>query len=298
LYGVSVDEAAKHDAEIPDFDWSVVPAGVQRGWFDVPSGRLAALLAGEPGEPRVVLVPGVTGSKEDFSLMMPLLADAGYRVESYDLAGQYESANAGPENLSPPSPRYDLDLFVNDLIAVLERGRTPAHVLGYSFAATVAQLAALRRPDLVASLTLQSPPPETGQTFRGVKRIGWISNLVNGRVGGALMIWGIQQNYTKVPPGRHAFVVSRFRLTRRSSVGDVIGLMMRTPDTSEQLAAMPIPKLVAVGEHDVWPTSLHRAFAESIGARFKQYATGHSPCEEAPHQLVRDMLALYAERRA
>ena len=61
------------------------------------------------------------------------------------------------------------------------------------------------------------------------------------------------------------------------------------------LAASPVPKLVAVGEHDLWPRELHQRFAREIGARFATYHTGHSPCETAPHQLVRDMMALFAE---
>src|SRR3546814_17370959 len=100
--------------------------------------------SGERG--RVVLVPGVTGSKEDFTLMLPLLAQAGYRVESYDLAGQYESYRAGPERLVPARAHYDYDLFVDDLVAVLEEGTPPAHVLGYSFAGLVGQVAPTGSP--------------------------------------------------------------------------------------------------------------------------------------------------------
>ena len=55
-------------------------------------------------------------------LMMPLFAAAGYRVESFDLAGQYESARAGPWNLDPPRQRYDERLFLDDLLAVLDDG--------------------------------------------------------------------------------------------------------------------------------------------------------------------------------
>jgi pimeloyl-ACP methyl ester carboxylesterase len=57
-----------------------------------------------------------------------------------------------------------------------------------------------------------------------------------------------------------------------------------------QLAASAIPKLVAVGSHDLWPLELHQQFAEAIGADLAIYQTGHSPCETTPHQLVRDML--------
>jgi pimeloyl-ACP methyl ester carboxylesterase len=290
----AIDEAFVLDSELPDLDWTALPGGVSASRFAAPSGALATIEAGERGRPRVVLVPGVTGSKEDFVLMMPSLAEAGFHVLAYDMAGQYESADAGPENLDPPAQHYDHDLFVNDLIAVLESTPGPAHVLGYSFAGTVAQLALARRPELFRSLTLLSAPPQSGQGFRGVKRIGWISGLTTGRVGAALMIWGVEQNFVHVPPGRLAFVRDRFLLTRRSSVADIISLMKHAPDLDAMLLANPIPKLVAVGEHDLWPLQLHREFATAIGATLAVYPTGHSPCETSPHQLVRDLLELYS----
>ena len=291
---VNPEVAEALDESIPDIDWTIPPDGAELRHFDAPSGRLAMISMGAVGSPRAVLVPGVTGSKEDFALMLPLLAAGGYRAISYDMAGQYESADAGPGNLLPPGSRYTHELFVNDLIAVLESGDGPAHVLGYSFAGTVAQLALSRRPELFASLTLLSCPPQPGQGFRGVKRIGPISNLTTGSVGASLMIWGLYRNYTHVPPGRQAFVEHRLDFTNRSSVADIIMLMKHAPDLRETLRDWTGPKLVAVGEHDLWPLSLHAGFASRIGAKIAVYRTGHSPCETTPHQLVRDLLELYA----
>jgi pimeloyl-ACP methyl ester carboxylesterase len=290
----AVDEAFVLDSELPDLDWTVLPSGVTSSRFAAPSGALATIEAGEPGRPRIILVPGVTGSKEDFILMMPSLAAAGFHVLAYDMAGQYESSDAGPENLDPAAAHYDHDLFVNDLVAILESAPGAAHVLGYSFAGTIAQLTLSQRPELFLSLTLLSAPPQSGQGFRGVKRIGWISGLTTGKVGAALMIWGVEQNFVHVPPGRLAFVRERFLLTRRSSVADIISLMKHAPDLDAVLRSNPVPKLVAVGEHDLWPLDLHREFAISIGATLAVYPTGHSPCETSPHQLVRDLLALYS----
>lgn len=292
-----VDEAFALDAAIPDLDWTILPPGVHARRITAPSGSLAAIEAGQPGDPRIVLVPGVTGSKEDFVLMLPMLADAGFHALAYDMAGQYESHDAGPQNLTPPARHYYHDLFVRDLLAVLESAPGAAHVLGYSFAGTVAQLGLSQRPDLFLSLTLLSAPPQSGQGFRGVKRIGPFSGLATGRVGAAFMIWGLQLNVVKVPPLRAAFVRHRLKSTRRSSVSDIISLMKRAPNVDEVLAASPIPKLVAVGEHDLWPVELHAAFAQSIGATLAVYPTGHSPCETSPHQLVRDLLALYQRAR-
>ncbi len=138
------DRAAELDEAIQDLDWTVPPDGAVKGWFDAPSGRLATLAMGDPADQWVVLVPGVTGSKEDFVLMLPLLAEAGYYAFSFDMAGQYESRGGG--TAATRATGYDHQLFADDLVAVLEAAPGPSHVLGYSFAGTVAQLVYARPP--------------------------------------------------------------------------------------------------------------------------------------------------------
>lgn len=290
-----IDEAARLDTALADVDWFAPPAGAVRGEFQAPSGALATLSMGAPGNPPVLLIPGATGSKEDFSLMLPGLANAGYFVLSCDIAGQYESADAGPEHLVPPRDHYDYQLFTADLTALLEAGNGPAHVVGYSFAAIVAQLVFAQRPELFRSLTLLSCPPQAGNCFRGVQRIGRFSGRASPRVGAALMIWGIRSNAARVAPNRIRFVRYRFRLTRRAAVRDIFGLMQHVPDLRHVLAAATLPKFVAVGEHDLWPLTLHRRFAQAIGAKIAVYRGGHSPSETSPHQMSRDLIALYAE---
>jgi len=283
------DEAARLDAALPEIDWSVLPPGTVRSGFAAPSGELAVISLGDPAHPRVVLAPGVTGSKEDFVLIMPAIADAGYFVQAIDLAGQYESGRAGPAR----GGRFTYDLFVDDMVALLDDGG-PAHLLGYSFAGTVAQLVAIRRPDLVRSLVLLATPPDPGDGFAHMKRLGRISGVVGPRLGAFFMVTGIRLNATKVDASRLAFVRSRFALTNRRSVDHIVGLMQHTPDVEAELRRLPMPKLVAVGTHDLWPWERAAAQADRVGARFVRYDTGHSPSETAPHQLTRDLLALYA----
>ncbi|TFB84860.1 alpha/beta hydrolase [Cryobacterium algoricola] len=287
---VSADPAAALDLTLQDRDWTGLPQGARAFRFDAPSGSLAALAWGEPGHPRVVLVPGATGSKEDFVLLAPLLAAAGYLVESYDLAGQYESAGAGPG----AGESFDYRLFVADLVAVLEAGAVPAHVLGYSFAGIVAEIALSARPELFASLALLGAPPLAGQTFRGVRWIGPLSWLLPAPTIASLMVWGLVTNRNHAPPGRLRLVRVRFEYTLRRSVDEIMRLMKDAPDLRPDLARSPVPLLVAVGERDLWPVGLHRVFAARIGAGLCVYRTGHSPCETTPHQLARDLLALYA----
>src|SRR4051794_39262859 len=124
----SIDDALELDRAIEDVDWHLFPAGTVHEVFPAPSGGLARVRLGDREGPRILLVSGVAGSKEDFVRLFPLFAAAGCQVESYDLAGHYGSLEAGPRNLAPPRDHYDYRLFIDDLIAVLESGRAPAHV--------------------------------------------------------------------------------------------------------------------------------------------------------------------------
>jgi len=285
--------AALLDDAIDVEDWSYIPPEVERITYDAPSGQIAGVAYGNPEHPRMLLVPGVTGSKEDFSVMSPLLARAGYRVESFDLAGQNHSAGAGPERLDPPRRHYDYELFVGDLETIVGSGSAPVHLLGYSFGGSVVQLFATRHPELVASVTLMSVPPTPGQAFRTTKSaLGPLSRVINGSIGANLMLWGIKQNFNHVTEARHRYVMERMPMTRRQSVVDIVTLMRRTPDLRQEMAALDVPKLVAFGAHDLWPSALHRRYAEEIGAEAIEYRAGHSPCEETPHQLTRDMIRM------
>jgi len=289
---MTAEQARTLDAARGEVDWRRLPPGVTRHGFAAPSGALAGLIAGAQHAPRIILVPGATGSKEDFVLLLPLLADAGFRAESYDLAGQYESWRAGPENLRPPRGHYDLPLFVEDLRAVVTAGPAPVHLVGYSFAGTVVQALAAADPGIVSSLTLVSAPPLSGQAFRGVKGFGRLSGLTSDRTGAALMVWGVRRNLNRAPQHRVRFVRERFTLTRQDSVADVIGLMRATPDLDRATAALAAPKLVVAGRHDLWPLDLHRDFARRIGAELLVTAGGHSPSEDAPVELTRAIVAL------
>ncbi len=282
-------DARERDAALGDVAWRDLPAGVMRIEYSVPSGRLAGLVAGQPDAPRVVLVPGITGSKEDFIVMLPLLAAAGLRVETFDMAGQYESHRAGPENLRPVRGAYDLDLFVEDLKAVLAIGPVPAHLVGYSFAGTVVAQLAARFPEAIGSLTLISAPPVAGAAFGRIRGLGPLARVIAARKAAPLVMWGIGRNLNRAPRHRIAFVRERFALTRRDSVADIFEIMSATPDLDEALAAIDAPKLVVTGARDLWPERLHRAYAARIGADVMVTAGGHSPSEDAPHALSREI---------
>jgi len=291
---MSIPTTAEHaiglDEALPRIDWSVAPEGTRAYDFEAPSGSLASWDLGDPDGERIVLVPGATGSKEDFAYLAPILAGQGYFVQSYDLPGQYQSAGAGPAG----DDGWTYELFFDDMVAFLESGK-PAHLLGFSFAGIVAQLVTVKRPDLVRSLTLLATPPLTGQVFRAVRTLGWATRFpfYTKHVGGWVLIWNVRTNFSKVTPERLVFANARLNHTRRISVDGIVGLMMKTPDLRAELRASRVPKLVVSGEHDLWRPKLYRRFATEIGATAAVYATGHSPCETTPHQLALDMVQLF-----
>ncbi|WP_022881769.1 alpha/beta fold hydrolase [Gryllotalpicola ginsengisoli] len=287
---LTAEHAYGLDEDLPEIDWAKAPEGTRAFRFAAPSGALAAWEIGDPSGERVVLVPGATGSKEDFALLAPILAGQGYFVQSYDLAGQYESAEAGPAG----AEGWTYDLFESDMIAFLESG-APAHLLGFSFAGIVAELVVRDRPDLVKTLTLLASPPLAGQVFRGVKILGWLTRFwfYTARVGAAAMIWNVRTNFSKVTPERFAFANARLAHHRRESIDGMVGLMMQAPDLRAELRASGIPLLVVAGERDLWRPRRYRRFAREIGAEVAIYATGHSPCETTPHQLALDMVQLF-----
>ncbi|WP_029145704.1 alpha/beta fold hydrolase [Microbacterium luticocti] len=286
----TIDEHVRRDGALADIDWHVFPPGTVRDTVATPSGALARVRVGDASGDRVLLVPGVVGSKEDFVRIVPLLVQQGLRVESFDLAGHYESEHAPPLR----DGHYDFAQYVDDLIAVLRADPAPAHVVGYSFGGLLVQQAAVACPELMRTVTLLSCPPATGQVFRGVAHIGPLSDMDPHRAAG-LILWGIRYNLNRERPQRIAFVRERLSRIPRSCIDDVIGMMMHTPDVTEAFAALGLPTLIAVGRRDLWPVAQHRAYARRIGARVALYPGGHAPCETAPHQLVRDLVGLFRE---
>lgn len=287
----TAENAIGLDEALPPIDWAIAPPGTRTYDFDAPSGKLASWDLGDPEGERVVMVPGITGSKEDFAYLAPILVEQGYFVQSYDLPGQYESAAAGPAG----ADGWSYELFIDDMVAFLEADGRPAHLLGFSFGGVVAQLITVRRPELVRSLTLLATPPLTGQVFRGVRSIGWLTTLpfFNRHFIGGVMVWNVRTNFSKVTPERLVFANARLEHTRRDSVDGIVGLMMKTPDVRAELRRSSVPKLVVCGEHDLWSSERYRRFAQQIGASAAVYATGHSPCETTPHQLAYDMIMTF-----
>lgn len=105
-------------------------------------------VTGSPEGPDVVLLHGVGLDRRMWQRCVPRL-DPAYRVVCVDLRGHGTSGPARPDTT--------LTDLADDVAGVLaELGGRPAHLVGFSLGALVAQFLAATRPELVATLTLVS----------------------------------------------------------------------------------------------------------------------------------------------
>ena len=77
---------------------------------ELPGFTLAALRTGEETNPPVLLVPGWTGSKEDFGPILEPLGEAGFWVTAIDQRGQFRSPFRPDGDYSPIALGNDLRL--------------------------------------------------------------------------------------------------------------------------------------------------------------------------------------------
>lgn len=119
------------------------PHGAQRLTL---AGDVAALSGPEPAadvDPigTALLVPGYTGSKEDFAPLLDGLADGGLHPVAIDLPGQYESPGPDDEDAYLPDR---LGALVAELVADLaDEFARPVVLLGHSYGGLVARGAVL-----------------------------------------------------------------------------------------------------------------------------------------------------------
>lgn len=121
-------------------------------------GDFAVLDAVPRTRPRgtVLLLPGFTGSKEDFIALLQPLADAGYRAVTVDGRGQYETDGTDRQET------YEQGELAQDVLAqtaALGLGDGAVDLLGHSLGGQIARAAVLLDPAPFRSLALMSSGP-------------------------------------------------------------------------------------------------------------------------------------------
>lgn len=271
--------------------------------IDLPGrdGPIAALhtrtmATGHPA-PIALLVPGYTGSKEDFVPLLDPIAEAGMDAIAVDLPGQYESVGPAAESAYQPSA---LGLLVAELIGKLTADGHQVLLLGHSYGGLVARGAVLAGAPIAGLTLMSSGPAELPDGFRrqaldlgepamrqqGIEAALALRELLDSQSPD----WGTR------PDALKEFLRERFM---RSLPAGLLGMAhgLRTePDLVNSLARVlrcsGTPSLVVCGEFDdAWSPAVQRDMAERLDADFAMIrAARHSPNMENPEALLATLL--------
>ncbi|WP_411076177.1 alpha/beta fold hydrolase [Streptomyces sp. cmx-4-7] len=275
----------------------VLPPRTRARRLDTVRGPFAVLDAEPEGRRRgtVLLLPGYTGSKEDFLALLGPLTGAGYRAVAVDGRGQYDSP--GPRGRTAYRRRA---LALDAVAQTLALGDGPVHLVGHSFGGLVARAAVAVAPDAFRSLTLLSSG--VGRVSRPQRirvralRAG-LAVLSKERVWRA-MCWldgrGEEPDTSDVP-GLADFLLRRWTRTRIAQLRGAGRLLLDRRDGTEELLALRTPLHFAYGTDEmVWSTADLAAAAARTGAHHTVVAgAGHSPNVSHPEELTARLLGFW-----
>jgi pimeloyl-ACP methyl ester carboxylesterase len=269
-----------------------LPEGVVASTVEVRGGPLAVLDAA-PASPRatVLLVPGFTGSKEDFRFVLVPLREAGFRVVAVDQRGQHDSP--GPDDHAA----YTVHALASDLLALVAAlGDGPVHVVGHSFGGLVARAAVLEDPSAFRSLVLM----DSGPCALGGPRaevLPLMKQLLDEE--GLAAVWAAAQALPTAkpqPPDVLAFLQKRFMAHQPAALHGMGDALVSEPDRVEELKAVGLPLLVMHGEaDDAWSPAVQSEMAARLGCPVVVVpGSVHSPAAENPEFTADALRSFYA----
>ena len=259
---------------------------------ELPGFTLAALRTGGETNPPVLLVPGWTGSKEDFGPILEPLGEAGYLVTAVDQRGQFRSPFRPDGDYSPIALGNDLRLAA----AALGGG---VHLLGHSFGGLVARAAVLADPDQFRSLVLLDSGPagvDDGRRERLDLMRPVLAQHGLAAVYQALVQLDASEPGYKPPSDEEArFMRERFLASDPQALIGMAEALIDEPDLIADLAAADLPILVACGaDDDVWSPQIQAGMARRLGAPYTAIAgAAHSPAVENPTATVATLVEFW-----
>ncbi len=272
-----------------------LPDGVERTTIHTGRGSFAALEAvpvpGVCERDAALLIPGYTGSKEDFLAILGQLAAGGRRVFAIDMRGQYETP--GTDDLGG----YAASAVGSDILAAV-RATGARHVLGHSYGGLIAREAVLAGADDIGSLTLMSSGPGALGGPRAKELRTMLAALgaesgdlpdKSGLQAGIAAIWQAHLEPQAVAQGVAepvlAFLARRMKSNDPNALVLAARYLLAAPDRTPDLARLSeIPMLVLYGENDdAWSPRAQEDMSRRLRARRVCIpGAAHSPAVEAP----------------
>ncbi|MQY16714.1 2-succinyl-6-hydroxy-2,4-cyclohexadiene-1-carboxylate synthase [Streptomyces sp. RB5] len=260
-----------------------LPPGARAVTLDTERGAFAVHRAGSGERGTALLVPGFTGSKEDFIALLGPLAARGFAVVAVDGRGQYETP--GPERDEAPYRQGEL---AEDLLAQARALDGRVHVVGHSLGGLVSRAAVLRDPAPFASLTLLSSGPAAvaeDQRERVTMLVGALEAMDMESVWQAMRALDPPEAAQDgTPPEIGDFLHRRWLGTAPAQLIATGRQLVGEPDRVDALAEVGLPTHVLSGERDyAWPVEWLDAMALRLGARRTVVAGAeHSPNVDDP----------------
>lgn len=283
----------------------VPPAGARAYSLRTARGEFAVVDApvADGVEPRGValLLPGFTGSKEDFNPLHVPLAERGYRTVAVDGRGQFETD--GPER---DESAYAQEELARDVLAqVAALGTAPVHLMGHSLGGQVSRAAVLLDHSPFATLTLMASGPaqiSASQQERVKLLRDALAVMTMAEVWDAIQ--AMEAPEETATGGLDGGLDNRADLRRRW-MGNKPAQLLATgrqlcsePDRVAELAAVPLPFHVLSGAlDDTWPLALLDDMAARLGAR-RTVVEGaeHSPNTDRPLATARSLADFWDDR--
>ncbi|MFI1730835.1 alpha/beta fold hydrolase [Streptomyces acidicola] len=268
------------------------PPGARAHRLRTPRGEFAVIEAGTGEKGTALLLPGFTGSKEDFIALHQPLAAAGYRTIAVDGRGQYETP--GPRD--DESPYAQAELAQDVLAQVATVSDTPVHLVGHSLGGQIARAAVLLDPAPFASLTLMSSGPAQISASQQ-QRVKLLRDVL--AVMDMAQVWDAIQAMEPPEdtdtPALDNGLEDRAALRHRwlgNSPAQLIATgrqLCTEPDRVAELAALRLPVHVLSGERDdTWPLPLLDDMAVRLHAhRTVIHGAEHSPNADQPEATAR-----------
>lgn len=266
---------------VPAFGHLPTPDGVDVVGIDLPVGRLTAyrIVPSGPSKGTVLIVPGYTGSKEDWRTFLPILRDAGWSAVAISRRGQADSA--APDDRTA----YSLEHEAADVVRVaglLDDG-APVHLIGHSLGGVIVRAAAVASPTSFHDVTMFCSGPHGWQYRKAAEKTILADTCSNRALFDAQNpLWAGRPDAEL--PDDVRMVRERFDHTSVLSVLAGAAILEDRADTTDALRATGLPVLVAHGVWDgAWPIPWQADMAERLGAEYAVIAESyHGPQVENP----------------